>query len=77
MHLIEITGGVFEREYVSYGILGAKGYLKVCLSDDVSNLRSFLGDVCETGQFWGGCGVLWMDWFESVRFMRYDEEGVV
>ena len=27
--------------------------------------------------FWGGCRVLWLGWFEGVRFVRFDGEGVV
>jgi hypothetical protein len=42
-------------EKIPYGVLGAEGYFKVGSSEDVSNVRSFLADVCEGSPYLGGC----------------------
>ena len=57
--------------------LGTESYPKVCSSEDVSNVRSFFADICETGPFLGSRRVLRLGWFEGVRFVRFDGEGVV
>jgi hypothetical protein len=47
------------------------------VSEGISDVRSFLADICESRPFLGGRVVLWLGWFGVMEFMGFEGEGVV